>query len=99
MGLEQVVSGEPPPLAEVVARLAGAGVTAMIVMVDGQLVMPGAPPPASWREVRFRTPAGTVTVSRRAGGVSVVVFGNADDALVEAQRAVAAAFARDGDRT
>lgn len=92
MGLEQLVPGDPPPLADVLARLAAAGVTAMIAMVDGQLVMPGAPPPAAWREVRVRTPDGTVTLARRPGGVAVVVFGNADAALVRARDAVATAL-------
>jgi precorrin isomerase len=93
MGLEHVVPGDPPPLIEVLARLAADGVAAMIAMVDGQLVMPTAAPPATWREVRLRTPAGTITLARRPTGTAIVVFGNADPALVAAQQAIARALA------
>jgi hypothetical protein len=92
MGLEVTTDTPPPALADVLERLSGAGVNAMIAMVDGSLVAFGAPPPQSWREVRLRTPAGTVTVTRRGAGVAVTVFGNADDALRAAQQRIADAF-------
>lgn len=94
MGLEIVVPIEGAvPLAAAVARLDAAGTPCLIVMVDGNLQAPGAPPPAEgWRDVRLGTPAGTVTLARRPGGVAVVVFGNADDALREMQRRVADAL-------
>jgi hypothetical protein len=60
-------------------------------MVDNVLQGPGARPPAHWRDVRLRTPAGVVTLRRTASGVSVVVFGNADEKLQAAQRRVAEA--------
>ncbi len=89
MGLEILVErAAPPPLAAVVAKLPDA----MIVMIDGALQPPGAAPSVTeWRDVRLRTAAGTVTLVRRPGGIAVIVFGNADAALVAAQRAVAAA--------
>jgi hypothetical protein len=95
MGLETFVPVAEPSLPDALARLADAGVTAMLVMIDGALVAPGAAPPAAWREARLRTPAGTVTVARRPGGVAVVVFGNADEGLRQAQAKVAAALAPD----
>jgi hypothetical protein len=58
-------------------------------MVDNALVRPSAPPPAEWSEVRLRTPAGMITLRRQAGGIALVVFGNADAALQTAQRRVA----------
>lgn len=91
MGLEIVVAVEEVRVAALLERLTD--VPAMLAMVDGQLWMPGAPPPAVWRELRLRTPAGTVTLARRPGGVAVVVFGNADDELVAVQRRVAEALA------
>jgi hypothetical protein len=93
MGLERMVStGAEVRLAELVERLAADGLTAMVVMIDGALVAPGTPPPAGWREARLRTPAGTITLARRPGGVAVVVFGNADEDLRRAQEQVAAAL-------
>ena len=80
------------PLVPVLHRLAASGFVCVVAMVDGQLVPPRAPAPVEWREVRLRTPAGMVTLARRAGGVSVSVFGNADAALQEAQRRVADAL-------
>ena len=95
MGLEIAVPEKPGQevvLDDVVGRLANAGVTAMVVMVDGQLVAPGKPLAPKWKDARIRTPAGTVTLSRRAGEVAVVVFGNADEALRKMQEQVAAAL-------
>ena len=65
-----------------------------IVMIDGALVAPGAAVPDGWRELRLRTPAGMVTIARDAGGVRVVVFGNADAGLVAMQKQVAEALTR-----
>jgi hypothetical protein len=90
MGLEIVVTGARP-LDEALARLADPG--CQLAMVDGQLVHPSAPPPATWREVRLRTSAGMLTLARREGGVAVLVFGNAGPELVAVQERVAAAFA------
>ncbi len=90
MGMEVVV-----PIAQVrwkllLETLAARGLPGMIVMVDGALQMPGAQPPETWKDVRLRFPVGTVTLARRAGGVAVVVFGNADAGLQQAQQQLAA---------
>jgi hypothetical protein len=92
MGLELIVAVEEPRLDALIERLAADGLTAMVVMIDGALVAPGSPPPAGWREARLRTPAGTITLARRPGGVAVVVFGNAGEDLRRAQEQVAAAI-------
>jgi hypothetical protein len=90
VGLEVVVPRAAglllPALLE---RLGAAGLPCTIAMVDNVLQGPGATPPATWRDVRLRTPAGVVTLRRVSGGVAVVVFGNADDRLLAAQRTVA----------
>jgi hypothetical protein len=65
---------------------------AMVAMIDGALQMPGAVPTASWRDVRLRTSAGTITLARRPTGVAVVVFGNADESMLAAQRVIADAL-------
>lgn len=89
MGMERLVPGEPPPLVELVAKVKAIG---MVVMVDNQFLPPGAPLPARWNDVRVKTPAGTVTITRRDGAVAVVVWGNADAALKAAQDQIADAL-------
>ena len=90
MGLEIVVPrSRACPLRPVLDALAAAGLPSTIAMVDNLLVSLSSPPPAEWREVRLRTPAGMVTLRRQPDGVAVVVFGNADAALQAAQRQVA----------
>lgn len=90
MGLEVIV---PPTatlrLPALLERLAASGLPSTIAMVDDVLQGPGAAPPAIWRDIRLRTPAGLVTLRRVPGGVAVTVFGNADDRLRAAQRTVA----------
>ena len=93
MGLEVTVDGARP-LAEALARLAEGGAPSTIVMIDGALVMPGAPPPPGWRDVRVKTPAGTFALKRRGDAVSVVAFGNADAAAQAMQQRLADALRR-----
>jgi len=90
MGLEVTVDGARP-LAEALAALGDVS----IVMIDGALVMPGAAPPATWSDVRLKTPAGTFALKRRGDAVAIVAFGNADDAARAMQARLAAALRRD----
>src|SRR5690242_7990675 len=94
MGLEEAVAKSPAEvsLRSLLERLASGGLPTTIIMVDGALVPPSAPPPSTWREVRLRTPAGMVTLASRGGAIAVTVFGNADAALRDAQRKVAEAL-------
>ncbi len=91
MGLEVTIDGARP-LAEALARLAADGAPSQIVMIDGALVMPGAAPPPAWSDVRIKTPAGTFALKRRGDAVSVVAFGNADEAARVMQEKIAAAL-------
>ncbi len=93
MGMSKLVATrETPSMAKLLEDLARAGLPSTIVMVDNQLVSPRVPPPSAWRDVRLKTPAGTVSLKRDANGVSVTVFDNADEALVRAQEAIAEAL-------
>jgi hypothetical protein len=90
MGLEVVV----PRVATVdiralLDRLTEAGLPSTLAMVDNVLQGPGAAAPVAWRDVRLRTPAGTVTLRRIPSGIAVVVFGNAEPPLRAAQRTIA----------
>ena len=89
MGLELTVD-DARPLAEALASLAGVS----IVMIDGALVMPGAAPPATWSDVRVKTPAGTFALKRRGDAIGIVAFGNADTAALAMQEKLAAALRR-----
>jgi hypothetical protein len=93
MGFELTVD-EARPLAEALQRLAGDNVPTSVVMIDGALVMPGAAPPASWSDVRVKTPAGTFALKRRGDAVGIVAFGNADEAARAMQEKLAAALRR-----
>jgi hypothetical protein len=88
MGMEQVVACGRVDFVALLAALAARGTSGMVAMVDGVLQMPGTIVPETWRDVRLRFPAGTLTLSRRPGGVAVVVFGNADARLQDMQRQI-----------
>jgi hypothetical protein len=89
MGIDiNVAKAGPYPLGPLLEKLSASGLPSEILMIDGALVPPGAAP-AEWRDVRLRTPAGSITLTRRPAGISVVVFGNADEALQDAQRRIA----------
>jgi len=90
--MDLFVGGEGVPLGVLLSRLRDEGVTATVIMVDGQLHAPGAAVPDGWRDVRLKTPAGMLSVKRRDGGVAIVVFSNADAALVEMQRRIGDLF-------
>jgi hypothetical protein len=95
MGMEVLVQVVAPvAFPRLLAELATGGLRGLVAMVDGQLQMPGTVVPETWRDVRLRFPAGTVTLVRRPGAVAVVVFGNADAGLVAAQKQVAETLER-----
>src|SRR5262245_37727359 len=94
MGMEVLVAVRSVRFIALLEALAARGIRGMVAMVDGQLQQPGTSVPESWRDVRLRFPAGTVTLARRPEGVAVVVFGNADPPLVEVQQAVSDELAR-----
>jgi hypothetical protein len=87
-----VASAAPCPLLPLLQRLAAEGLPTAVAMVDGALQPPMAPVPEDWRDVRLKTTAGMVTLSRKPGAIKVAVFGNADEALKEAQGKVCEAL-------
>ncbi|MFL5341718.1 MAG: hypothetical protein ACJ8F7_16355 [Gemmataceae bacterium] len=82
-----------PSWTAVSAWLEGHGWPAQIRMIDGQLTFPDEKPPADWRELRTALPGGMVTIRRDESTVSVVAWGNADDALRRSYNVLALAFA------
>jgi hypothetical protein len=95
MGLDLMVPRtDPVDVLQLLAQLAAAGLRASVLMVDGNLHAPQMPVPPAWRDLRLKTPAGAVSLKRRPDGIAVVVFGNADAALLAAQKAIADALQR-----
>jgi hypothetical protein len=90
MGLTHSVAvRQPPDLAALLEALTRAGLPSVPMMIDNQLVAPNAPPPARWRDVRLKTPAGTLTLKLDGSTVHLVVFGNADAGLLAARDTIA----------
>jgi hypothetical protein len=90
MGMERVVSleGEAPPWQAVADLLAQHGYATQLRMIDGELAFPDETLPASWRELRFGTPQGMVTLRREPGRLLLVTWGNADAPLRQAWNAL-----------
>ena len=96
MGLDQQITfpRERLPAWPVVAgRLAACGMACQLRMIDGALSFPDETPPDDWRELRLGTPHGMITVRREADGVRLVVWGNAEAALLEDRDKIARAIA------
>jgi hypothetical protein len=70
------------------------GFSVQVRMIEGELALPDEQPPEQWRELRLGTPAGMVTVRRQPDRITLVVWGNADSALVRARDLLTWAFAR-----
>ena len=95
MGMSQTVrcrDGVPawPAVAE---WLTADGRPATMRMIDGQLAFPDEEPPPDWRELRVSLGPGMVTIRREPDAVTLVIWGNADPALVQAWNTLTLAFA------
>jgi hypothetical protein len=99
MGMEQSVRFQSATPAWTAVRdiLTARGHTFEVCMIDGQLTLPDEQqPPATWSELRLRTPHGMITVRRQANRLVLVTWGNADARLLEQRDALAKAFAESG---
>ena len=101
MGMERVVtfSGAEPSWAAVRDRLAAAGSAVQMRMIDNLPAFPEEGPPDDWRELRVSLGGGMITLRREAGRLRVIVWGNADAALLHDQETLARAFAEAGGGT
>jgi hypothetical protein len=97
MGMLQIVrfsSGKTPSWPATRDLLVSRGLPLQVRMIDGELAFPDEEPAENWREIRLATQEGmAITVKRAADLVELVVWGNADPALLRARNAVAWAFA------
>jgi hypothetical protein len=102
MGLERNVRfpGEATPTWEAIqSQLSRVGESAPLRMIDGMPTFPDETPDANWQELRIATSAGMVTIRRRPGILSCVVWGNPDPALDTAWNKVIWACAAAGHGT
>jgi hypothetical protein len=90
MGLTHSVAVRgAPDLRALLDGLQRAGLPSALLMIDNQLVPPGAPPPAAWSDVRLKTPAGMIALKLEDGHVHLTVFGNTDGPLLAARDRIA----------
>lgn len=102
MGLDRTVrfpDATTPSWEAIRSQLARVGESGQLRMIDGLPAFPDETPEDGWSEVRVGTAAGMVTLRRRPGAISCVVWGNSDPALSAAWDKVAWACAEAGGGT
>ncbi|MBI3822866.1 MAG: hypothetical protein HY289_09340 [Planctomycetes bacterium] len=70
-----------PPWSQFTDHCAKQKVAVQLRMIDGELALPDETPPHDWRELRIGTPGGMVTLKRKPDGITLVIWGNADENL------------------
>jgi len=91
MGMEQTVlfaSGSPPTYPSIRGLLAACDFPLQLRMIDGELAFPDEEPSEDWRELRVGTPGGMITLRRGTDRITLVTWGNADQALTQAWNAL-----------
>jgi hypothetical protein len=103
MGMDQIVrfpAGQSPSWNSVRDLLAARQFPVQMRMIDGELAFPDEEPGEAWSELRLATQEGqAITVIRQSGEVKLVVWGNADQKLIQAWNALTWAFAEAGQGT
>lgn len=95
MGMDQKVvfpKEKTPTWPALVQHLAAKQFSIDLRMIDGELSFPDETPPDTWRELRVGTPGGMITLRREPDGITLVVWGNADDKLRDAWNTLAASL-------
>jgi hypothetical protein len=97
MGMDQKITFPPekmPPWPALCDMMAQKNCPLQMRMIDGELAFPDETPPETWRELRVGAAAGMITLRRETDGITLVVWGNADDKLRDAWTTLAAALAQ-----
>ena len=95
MGMDQKVLFPPektPTWTQLSHLLASRNIPIELRMIDGELAFPDETPPDTWRELRIGTPAGMITLRREPDGITLVIWGNADEKLLRDWNTLAAAL-------
>ena len=98
MGMERIVTfaGSAPSWPAIRDRLAAAGITPQMRMIDNLPAFPDEEPDESWTELRVSLGGGMVTLRREPSRIRVIIWGNADAALERDQETVVRACAHAG---
>lgn len=100
MGMDQKVvfaKGQSPSWPATRDLLVSRGCSLQIRMIDGELAFPDEEPTVQWRELRLATQEGQpITVKRSFEEIQLVIWGNADQKLIQIWNALAWAFAEAG---
>jgi hypothetical protein len=73
-------------------RLAAAGASAQMRMIDNMPAFPDEEPHDDWRELRVSLGHGMITLRREPDKIRIIVWGNADDATQRDQELLATAL-------
>ncbi len=96
MGMDQKIVFAPPNLpawAQFADALAQRQFPVQLRMIDGELALPDETPPHDWRELRVSTAAGMVTLRRETDGITLAIWGNADEEMKQAWNVLASVLA------
>lgn len=94
MGVDRCVPciGSTPKWSALHDRLVPHGPQCKLQMINGELAFPDETPPDDWRELRLGTPSGMVTLRREDELIRLIVWGNADAALLHERDQIAEAI-------
>ena len=95
MGMDRTLTfleNKLPSWKAVADLLTQRGLPVQMRMIDGELAFPDEEPPVAWHELRIATSAGMITQKRNGNQVSLIIWGNADPALLHDWEVVATAF-------
>lgn len=96
MGMDQKIAFPPektPAWSALVELLAQKNLSLQMRMIDGELAFPDETPPENWRELRVGVKGGMITLRRDSGGITLVIWGNADADVRQAWTALGEAIA------
>ncbi|MBX9680074.1 MAG: hypothetical protein K2X38_15030 [Gemmataceae bacterium] len=96
MGLDRKVRFDPkqlPAWPAMAAKFKSEGLAVSMRMINGELAFPDEEPEPDWRELRVAAAGNMITLRRDPDGISLVIWGNADDALKLAWEQMAHAIA------
>jgi hypothetical protein len=84
MGMERSITfdGPNPSWQSIRDQIAARGLTVQLRMIDGLPAFPDESPEEGWRELRFSTAGGMMTLRLEPGRLSATVWGNSGPDLV-----------------
>ncbi|MFO0863347.1 MAG: hypothetical protein U0744_01575, partial [Gemmataceae bacterium] len=77
----------------IAAKFKSQGLAVTMRMIDNELAFPDEEPGPDWHEVRVAAAGNMITLRRDPDGITLVIWGNADEALKHAWDQMAHALA------